>query len=96
VIASAVGGLPAQVIDDVTGVLVSSVEETAEQIRALLGDPERMARLGEVGHQRVLQEFLITRNLRNWLVLLEETAGAQGAGATRAAPAAAKQPGARG
>jgi trehalose synthase len=96
VIASAVGGLPAQVIDDVTGVLVSSVEETAQQIRALLGDPERMVRLGEVGHQRVLQEFLITRNLRNWLVLLEETAGAQGAGATRAAPAAAKQPGARG
>ncbi|WP_280151412.1 glycosyltransferase [Piscinibacter sp. XHJ-5] len=70
VIASAVGGLPLQVIDDVTGVLVSSVEETAAQIRALLGDPQRMRKLGEAGRRHVAREFLITRNLGRWLDLL--------------------------
>ena len=71
VIASAVGGLPLQVVHGVTGVLVSSIEETANQIRALLADPERMRQLGAAGHRRVKQEFLITRNLGRWIELLE-------------------------
>ncbi len=70
VIAGAVGGIPAQVIHNVTGLLVHSVEGCAYQIRALLADPERARMLGEYGHQRVKQEFLITSNLRRWLVLL--------------------------
>ena len=69
VIASAVGGLPLQVIDDVTGVLVDSVEQTASQIAALLAEPKRMERLGAAGREHVTQEFLITRNLRRWLDL---------------------------
>jgi trehalose synthase len=69
VIASAVGGLPLQVIDDVTGVLVGSVEETAHQIEALLTDPPRMQRLGTAGREHVANEFLITRNLHRWLQL---------------------------
>ena len=36
VIATAVGGLPLQVIHDKTGVLVSSIEETAHKVEALL------------------------------------------------------------
>jgi trehalose synthase len=70
VIAGAVGGIPAQVIHNVTGILVHSVEGCAYQIRSLLTDPERMRVLGEYGHQRVKQEFLITSNLRRWLVLM--------------------------
>ncbi len=70
VIAGAVGGIPAQVMHNVTGILVHSVEGCAYQIRSLLADPERMRMLGEYGHQRVKQEFLITSNLRRWLVLL--------------------------
>lgn len=70
VIAGAVGGIPAQIIHNVTGVLVHSVEGCAYQIRALLADPERMRRLGDYGHERVKQEFLVTSNLRRWLVLL--------------------------
>lgn len=75
VIASAVGGLPLQVIHDVTGVLVSSVEETALQIEALLRDPPRMQRLGEAGREHVKREFLVTRNLHRWLGLLGELGG---------------------
>ncbi|HWP35000.1 MAG TPA: glycosyltransferase [Thermodesulfobacteriota bacterium] len=69
VIAGAVGGIPAQIIHNVTGILVHSVEGCAYQIRALLADPERARQLGEYGHERVKQEFLITSNLRRWLLL---------------------------
>jgi trehalose synthase len=86
VIASPAGELPLQVVHNVTGVLVSSAEETAYQIRALLADPERMQRLGEAGHQRVRQEFLITGNLRRWLALLEDAGAAHAPAKLAAAP----------
>ena len=72
VIASPAGGLPTQVIHDVTGVIVWSVEEAAREIAALLGDPARMRRLGEAGHEHVRRDFLVTSNLRRWLLLIEE------------------------
>jgi len=74
VIASAVGGLRAQIEHDVTGVLVSSVAQTAREIGALLEDPERRARLGEAARERVRREFLITSYLRRWLDLLRGAA----------------------
>jgi trehalose synthase len=69
VIAGAVGGIPEQVIHNVTGKLVHSVDGCAYQLRQLLSDPEQAARLGRYGHERVKEEFLITSNLRRWLVL---------------------------
>jgi hypothetical protein len=64
-------------------VVVSSAEEAARAMCALLGDPER--RLGEAGRERVRQDFLITGNLRRWLVLLDQAAHPEKAGAPRAA-----------
>ncbi len=69
VVASAVGGIPTQVIHKHTGLLAHSVEGTAYQIRFLLSHPEIAARLGEHGHQHVRENFLITQNLRRYLAL---------------------------
>jgi glycosyltransferase involved in cell wall biosynthesis len=69
VVASAVGGIPSQVIHKVTGMLAHSVEGTAYQIRFLLSNPEFARRLGENGHEHVKENFLITQNLKRYLLL---------------------------
>lgn len=69
VVASAVGGIPTQVIHRHTGLLAHSVEGTAYQIRFLLSHPEIATRLGEQGHQHVKENFLITQNLKRYLTL---------------------------
>jgi len=69
VIGSAVGGIPAQIIPNLTGTLVHSIDGTAYQIRYLLSHPDFAKKLGEYGHEYVKEEFLITRNLRRYLLL---------------------------
>ena len=69
VVASAVGGIPNQIIHKHTGLLAHSVEGTAYQIRYLLSHPEIAARLGEQGHAHVKENFLITQNLKRYLTL---------------------------
>jgi trehalose synthase len=69
VVASAVGGIPLQVLHNLTGLLVHSVEGTAHRIRTLLRDPAFARRLGENGHEYVQTRFLTTSNLRAWLAL---------------------------
>ena len=70
VVASAVGGIPSQVIHKVTGVLVHSIDGTAYQIRFLLSNPEIARRLGENGHEHVKANFLVTHNIKRYLLLL--------------------------
>ena len=69
VVASAVGGIPNQIIHKHTGMLAHSVEGTAYQIRFLLSHPEIAARLGEHGYEHVKENFLITQYLRRYLTL---------------------------
>jgi trehalose synthase len=69
-IAGAVGGIPNQVIHKLTGMLVHSVEGCAYQIRYLLTHPEFAAQLGRNGCEHVKENFLITTNVRRWLLLL--------------------------
>jgi trehalose synthase len=69
-IASAVGGIPNQIIQKLTGVLVHSVEGCAYQIRYLLTHPEFALQLGENGQEHVKENFLMTTNVRRWLMLL--------------------------
>lgn len=69
VIGSAVGGIPTQIIPNLTGVLVYSIEGTAYQIRYLLSHPEIAQKLGQYGHEYVKEDFLITRKLRRYLLL---------------------------
>jgi trehalose synthase len=69
VVASAVGGIPVQIIHKHTGLLAHSVEGTAYQIRFLLSHPEIAAKLGENGHQHVKENFLITQKLKRYMTL---------------------------
>jgi trehalose synthase len=75
VVASAVGGIPLQVIHKHTGLLAHSVEGTAYQIRFLLSHPEIARRLGEQGHEHVRENFLVTGNLKRYLTLFQHLAG---------------------
>jgi trehalose synthase len=69
VVASAVGGIPVQIIHKHTGLLAHSVEGTAYQIRFLLSHPEIAVKLGENGHQHVKENFLITQKLKRYMTL---------------------------
>jgi len=69
-IAGAVGGIPSQIIDKLTGVLVHSVEGCAYQIRYLLTHPEFALKLGKNGHEHVKENFLMTTDVKRWLLLL--------------------------
>ncbi len=70
VVASAVGGITLQIIHNFTGLLVHSVEGAAYQIRYLINNPQVAKKMGEYGREHVREKFLITRKLRNYLVLL--------------------------
>jgi len=69
VVASAVGGIPLQIIHKHTGLLTHSVEGTAYQIRYLLSNPTLAAKLGQQGHQHVREHFLITGAAKRYLTL---------------------------
>ncbi len=69
VVASAVGGIPSQVIHKHTGMLAHSIEGTAYQIRFLLSNPAIAQKLGENGHEHVREHFLITSDVRRHLTL---------------------------
>jgi trehalose synthase len=70
VVASAVGGIPVQVIHKHTGMLAHSVEGTAYQVRFLLANPAIAEKLGEQGHNHVRENFLVTSSLRRTLTLM--------------------------
>lgn len=69
VVASAVGGIPVQVIHKQTGLLAHSVEGTAYQLRFLLANPAIAERLGQQGYEHVRENFLVTSSLRRSLTL---------------------------
>jgi trehalose synthase len=69
-IAGAVGGIPNQIIHKLTGMLVHSVEGCAYQIRYLLTHPAFAAQLGRNGREHVRENFLMTTDVRRWLLLL--------------------------
>jgi len=71
-VAAATGGLTEQVIDGETGLIASSTEEFGKAISRLLADPDLAAKLGEQGRRHVLERFLITRYLRDYLLILDE------------------------
>jgi trehalose synthase len=70
VVASAVGGITLQVIHNMTGMLVHSIEGAAYQIRHLLNNREIANKMGEYGREHVREKFLITHKIRNYLLLL--------------------------
>jgi trehalose synthase len=77
-IASAVGGIPNQIIHKLTGVLVHSVEGCAFQIRYLLTHPEFARSIGSNGREHVKENFLMTTNVKRWLLLFRILEQAKG------------------
>jgi trehalose synthase len=75
VIGSFAGGIPVQVIFEVTGYTVNSVEGAAFRIRQLLDNPDLMARFGGAAREYVRRNFLITRHLGDYLALLANLTG---------------------
>jgi trehalose synthase len=70
VVGGAVGGIRLQLVDGVTGYVARSIEGAAERVRRLLGNPGLAAELGRRGREYVRNNFLMTRNLRSWLLLM--------------------------
>jgi trehalose synthase len=69
VIASAVGGIPLQIKNRLTGLLCYSTEGAAYGLKQLLSNPEYANRLGKNGREHVKQNFLITRHLKEYMLL---------------------------
>jgi trehalose synthase len=69
VVASAVGGITLQVKNRFTGLLSYGIEGTAYAIRQLLTNPEYAKWLGQNGREHVRYNFLVTRHLRDYLLL---------------------------
>ncbi len=70
VIGGNVGGIRLQVHNHHTGFLVDTPEGAALRIRELLQHPRNCERMGRVAHEFVRENFLLTRNLREYLTLL--------------------------
>ena len=72
VVGSRVGGIKLQIIDGKTGYLVDNVKDAAEKIIYLLRHPEIAKKMGIAGHDYVKRHFLITRHLKDYLILFNE------------------------
>jgi trehalose synthase len=69
VIAGAVGGIPLQITHRYSGILTHTVDGTAFWLRQLLNAPDYARKLGENGREHVRTNFLLTRHLRDYLLL---------------------------
>jgi trehalose synthase len=69
VVASAVGGVPLQVKNKLTGLLCYTVEGAAYDLKQLLSNPEYASWLGQNGREHVKHNFLITSHLKNYLLV---------------------------
>jgi trehalose synthase len=68
-IAGAVGGIPLQITHKYSGILTHSIEGTAHWMKQLINEPEFARRLGENGREHIRNNFLITRHIKDYLLL---------------------------
>lgn len=69
VVASAVGGMTLQISHKYSGLLCRSIEGAAHAVKQVLQNPDFGKKLGENGREQVRQNFLLTRHLRDYLLL---------------------------
>ena len=69
VVASNVGGIPLQIKHKYSGLLCHSVEGAAFAIKQLLNAPDYAKRLGENGREHIRNNFLLTRHLKDYMLL---------------------------
>ena len=67
-----VGGIRSQITDGVNGFLVDSVEQTSDRILKLLQNPGLRAQFGANAKATVLQRYLLSHLIEEWLDLLPE------------------------
>ncbi|MPZ22080.1 MAG: glycosyltransferase [Dehalococcoidia bacterium] len=73
VIAGAVGGIKDQISDGVNGLLLerpTDHQEFVDKLTLLLGDATLRERLGRAGRQTVIDRFLPTRHIAEWLAMV--------------------------
>jgi len=75
VVAGNAGGIPLQIIYGKTGYLVNTMPECANRIAYLLKHPQVAAKMGKAGREHVTRHFLITRYLRDYLLILNRVSG---------------------
>jgi len=68
-IASAVGGIPLQIAHKYSGILTHSIDGTAYWIKQLIHEPQYAQRLGANGREHIKNNFLITRHIKDYLLL---------------------------
>lgn len=69
VIASAVGGIPLQIAHKYSGILTHSIDGTVHYLKQLLYEPDYAQRLALNGKEHIKNNFLITRHIRDYLLL---------------------------
>jgi len=70
VIGGAVGGIKIQILNGITGFLVHSPEGAANRAIELLLNPSLRQKMGENGRRHVKENFLITRHVKDYLLLM--------------------------
>jgi trehalose synthase len=70
VIGGNTGGIRLQVINNHTGFLVNTPEGAALRVRYLLEHPDRLLEMGQKAKEFVRENFLITRQLREYLTVM--------------------------
>ncbi len=69
VVASNVGGIPLQITHKYSGLLCHSVDGAAFALKQLLNSPAYAKKLGENGREHIRNNFLLTRHLRDYMLL---------------------------
>jgi trehalose synthase len=70
VIGGAVGGIRHQIIEGQNGFLVDSVESAAQRMIQLIREPDLRTEMGQRARRRVLDHFLMSRLVEQYLDLL--------------------------
>jgi trehalose synthase len=69
VVASNVGGIPLQIKHKYSGLLCHSIDGAAFALKQLLNSPKYAKKLGENGREHIRNNFLLTRHLRNYMLV---------------------------
>jgi trehalose synthase len=69
VVASAVGGIPLQITHKYSGLLCHTIQGAAFAIKQLLNAPEYAKNLGQNGQEHIRNNFLLTRHLRDYMLM---------------------------
>lgn len=68
-VATNVGGIPLQIKHKYSGLLCHSIDGAAFAVKQLLNNPAFAAKLGQNGREHVRNNFLLTRHLKDYLLL---------------------------